>query len=107
MGWERAHEVAAECGGEAGQGVDAVPGAASFLEAGDDRLGGAHPLGQLPLAETGLGEQVVDELTESAVLFDACCPSARSGQRFGYGRPEWGWNGVVAGSCRTVRRGER
>lgn len=32
------------------------------------RLGGAHPLGQLALAETGLGAQVVDELTKREVL---------------------------------------
>ncbi len=55
-------------GGDAGELVDAVAGAAALLESGDDRLGGAHALGAL--AGAGLGAQVVDELTEREVVFD-------------------------------------
>ena len=63
-------EVAAERGGDAGEGVEPVAGAAAFLEAGDDGLGGAHPLGQGALAESCLGAQFVDQLAEREVLFD-------------------------------------
>jgi hypothetical protein len=48
----------------------ALSGAAALLESGDDRLGGPHALGELALAEAGLGAQVVDELTEREVVFD-------------------------------------
>ena len=63
-------EVAAEGVGDSGERVKAVPGAAAFVEAGDDGLGGAHALGEFALAEFGLGAQVVDELSEGEVLFD-------------------------------------
>ena len=42
----------------------------AILESGDDRLGGAHALGEVALAEAGLGAKVVDELTEREVVFD-------------------------------------
>jgi hypothetical protein len=45
---------------------DPVPRPAAFLEAGDHRLRGAHPLGELGLAEPGLGTQVVDHHCTSA-----------------------------------------
>ena len=38
-----------ECGGDAGEGTDPVPGPAAFLEARDHRLDGVHPLGELAL----------------------------------------------------------
>jgi hypothetical protein len=50
---------------------EAVAGAAALLKSGDDRLGGAHALGELDLrTEAGLSAQVVDELTEREVVFD-------------------------------------
>jgi len=62
--------VPVQRGGDAGELVDAVSGAAALLESGDDRLGGAHALGEFALAEAGLGPKVVDELTEREVVFD-------------------------------------
>lgn len=50
------------------RGVEAVLGAAAFLESGDDRLCGAQALAELALAEARLGAQVVDELSEGEVL---------------------------------------
>ena len=67
---ERDDEVAVKGGGHSGEGVDAVARSPAFLETGDHRLGGAHPLGELALAEAGFGSQVVDELAEREVLFD-------------------------------------
>src|SRR5690606_34902721 len=48
---ERNDEVPVEGGGDPGEGVDAVACSSAFLEPGDDRLGGAHPLGELALGE--------------------------------------------------------
>ena len=67
---ERDDEVAVKGGGHSGEGVDAVARSPAFLETGDHRLGGAHPLGELALAEAGLSAQVVDELPEREVLLD-------------------------------------
>lgn len=49
---------------EAGEGIDPVLRATAFLQPRDDRLGRAHPFGELALAQAGLGPQVVDELSE-------------------------------------------
>ena len=62
---EGQHKVASESCRHPSEGVDAVPGTAAFLKAGDDRLRRPHACGELTLAEAGLGAQVVDELAES------------------------------------------
>jgi hypothetical protein len=41
---ERDHQVSVQGGGNTGEGVETVAGAAALLETGDDRLRGAHPL---------------------------------------------------------------
>src|SRR5690606_21757877 len=65
---ERDDEMATECFGDSGEGVDAVPRSAALLEAGDHRLRRSHAFGELTLAEPGARAQVVDELTEGEVV---------------------------------------
>ena len=56
--------------GDTSERVDSVPCTTAFFEPGDHRLRGTHPLDQCPLAEPGLGTQVVDELPDGEVLLD-------------------------------------
>lgn len=65
---ERDDEMAVQGGREACDRVDPVPGAATLLHAGDDRLGGPHSLGELSPAQAGLGAQVIDEQAERLVV---------------------------------------
>jgi len=73
-----------------GEGVQTIPGNASFLEPRDDRLGGAHPFRELSPAEPRLGAQVVDELAEREVVLDLSRVSV-----VGAGRGEIGRSRVV------------
>ena len=73
--------MSAECRRDAGEGVEAGAGAATFFEAGDDRLRGAHALGEFALCKASLAAEVVDELAEGEILFDG------GARRWGSGSP--------------------
>jgi len=51
-------------GRDPSESVDPVLGTAALFEPRDHRLGGLHPLRQLPLTQAGFSAHVVDELTE-------------------------------------------
>ena len=67
---KRQHEVSVQPGGDAGEGVDSVSCSAALLEARDHRLGRAHALCQLALAQARLHPEIVDELAQCKILLD-------------------------------------
>ena len=67
---KRQHEVSVQPGGDAGEGVDSVSCSAALLKARDHRLGRAHALCQLALAQARLHPEIVDELAQCKILLD-------------------------------------